>query len=144
MLTQEQGQEIFERLRKHSSCDEVELMIGGGAFALTRFANNGITQNVAEENYSLSVRVNMDGRTARATTNKKDDQSLRRVALQAEALARVQHPDPDLLAMPDAAEVEPSGVAEGGANPVFRGDGGDYGGGSRGAGGAHGGCGQEA
>ena len=110
MLTRERAQEIFEKLRKHSSCDEVELMIGGGAFALTRFANNGITQNVAEENYSLSVRVNMDGRTARASTNKTDDESLRRVVAQAEALARVQQPDADIPPMPTPAEVN-------GANP---------------------------
>ena len=106
MLTREQAQELFERLRKFSSCDELEMLIGGGAFALTRFANNGITQNVAEENYSISVRVNLDGRTARATTNKTDDESLRRVAAQAEALARVQQPDPDLLPMPRPREVE--------------------------------------
>ena len=106
MLTEEQAQDIFDKLRRHSSCDELELMIGGGASALTRFANNGITQNVAEENYSLSVRVNLDGRTARATTNKTDDESLRRVAQQAEALARVQNPDPDLMPMPTPREVE--------------------------------------
>lgn len=106
MLTQEQAGELFDRLRRHSSGDELELLIGGGALALTRFANNGITQNVAEENYSLSVRVNFDGRTARATTNKTDDESLRRVVQQAEALARVQSPDPDLLPMPTPLEVE--------------------------------------
>ena len=106
MLTRERAHDIFERLRKQSSCDEVELMIGGGASALTRFANNGITQNVSEENHYLSVRVNFDGRTARATTNKSDDESLKRVIAQAEALARVQHPDPDLLPMPTAQEVE--------------------------------------
>lgn len=106
MLTRERAHEIFERLRKHSSCDEVELMIGGGASALTRFANNGITQNVAEENHYLSVRVNFDGRTARATTNKSDDESLKRVIAQAEGLARVQQPDPDLLPMPTPQEVE--------------------------------------
>ena len=106
MLTREQGQEIFERLRRFSSCDEVEMLLGGGASALTRFANNGITQNVAEENYFFSVRVNLDGRTARATTNKSDDESLRRVVAQAEALARVQEKDADLLPMPTLAEVE--------------------------------------
>jgi PmbA protein len=106
MLTREKAHDIFQLLRRHSSCDEVELMIGGGASALTRFANNGITQNVAEENYALSVRVNFDGRTARATTNKTDDESLRRVVLQAEALAKVQQSDPDLLPMPGPREVE--------------------------------------
>jgi PmbA protein len=106
MLTRERAHGIFDRLRKHTTSDELELLIGGGAFALTRFANNGITQNVSEENYSLSVRVNFDGRTARATTNKTDDESLRSVVMQAEALARVQQSDPDLLPMPTASEVE--------------------------------------
>ena len=105
MLTREQANDIFERLRKSSSCDELELLIGGGASALTRFANNGITQNVAEENYSLSVRVNLDGRTARATTNKIDDEGLRRVVTQAQALATVQQKDPDLLPLPTPQEV---------------------------------------
>jgi predicted Zn-dependent protease len=112
MLTKEGAQEIFDRLRKYTTCDELELLIGGGASALTRFANNGITQNVSEENYSLSVRVNFDGRTARATTNKTDDESLRRVVAQAEALARVQQSDPDLLPMPKAEEVAPADSPE--------------------------------
>ena len=34
-------------------------MIYGGKFALTRFANNTIHQNVAEENYSVSVRTRL-------------------------------------------------------------------------------------
>jgi predicted Zn-dependent protease len=106
MLTPDQATDLFDRLRQHCKCDELEVMIGGGAFALTRFANNGITQNVAEENYSLSVRVNLDGRTARATTNKTDDESLKRVVAQAEALARVQHPDADMLPIPTPREVE--------------------------------------
>lgn len=111
MLTREQAHEAFERLRKFSSCDEVEMLVGGGASALTRFANNGITQNVFEESYALSVRVNLGGRTARATTNKTDDESLRRVVGQAEALARVQEPDPDLPAMLSSADAGNGGEA---------------------------------
>jgi len=105
MLSREQAHDIFDTLRKTSSCDEVELLVSGGSFALTRFANNGITQNVSEENYSFSVRVNLDGRTARATTNKSDKESLKRVVEQAEAIARVQQRDPDLLSMPTPGEV---------------------------------------
>ncbi|ABF42766.1 peptidase U62, modulator of DNA gyrase [Candidatus Koribacter versatilis Ellin345] len=105
MLTREQAHDIFGVLRKSTSCDEVELLVSGGNFALTRFANNGVTQNVSEENYSFSVRVNLDGRTARATTNKRDAESLKRVVEQAEALARVQQQDPDLLPMPTPREV---------------------------------------
>jgi PmbA protein len=111
MLTKDKAEETFARVLNHSKADETELLIGGGRSALTRFANNGITQNVAEENYSLSVRVNLDGRTARATTNKFDEDSIRRVVESATNLAKVQAPDPDLLSMADASAFDPTGVA---------------------------------
>src|SRR5580692_12968453 len=104
MLTNDRAADIFDRIRKFSSADEVEVLFSGGKFALTRFANNTIHQNVAEENYAVSVRTAFGGRTARASTNKFDDESLRRVVAASEELARVQHPDPDLLPMPDARE----------------------------------------
>jgi predicted Zn-dependent protease len=104
MLSLERAADIFDRIRKISSADEVEVLFSGGKFALTRFANNTIHQNVAEENYAVSVRTAFAGRTARASTNKFDDQSLRRVVAASEELARVQHPDPDLLPMPDSRE----------------------------------------
>src|SRR5215831_6088433 len=100
MLTREQASEIFHRLQKHSTADEVEAYFYGGRSALTRFANNVIHQNVADENYGVSVRTTFGGRTARASTNKLDEESLKRVILASESLAKVQHPDPDLLSVP--------------------------------------------
>lgn len=111
MLTKEQAADVFDRIRKLSSADEVEVLFSGGRFALTRFANNAIHQNVAEENHVVSVRAVFGGRTARASTNKFDDESLRQAVRSSESLAKVQHPDPDLLPMPDAQE------AYGGARP---------------------------
>ena len=69
MLTKDQAYEIFQRAKKHSTVDEIEVLISGGRSALTRFANNTITQNVADENIEVSVRVAFDHKTARATTN---------------------------------------------------------------------------
>jgi predicted Zn-dependent protease len=106
MLTREQAADIFDRIRRFSSADETEVLFSGGSFALTRFANNQIHQNVADENHMVSVRTVFGGRTARASTNKFDDDGLRRVVESSEALARVQHPDPDLLPMPDSREAE--------------------------------------
>jgi PmbA protein len=100
MLTREKAAEIFDQIRKLSTSDEIEAYFYGGRSALTRFANNVIHQNVAEENYGVSVRAAFDKRTARASTNKLDEESLRRVVKAAEDFARVQHPDPDLLPMP--------------------------------------------
>ena len=104
MLNLDQAGDVFARIRKLSSADEVEVLFSGGKFALTRFANNTIHQNVAEENYTVSVRTAFGGRTARASTNKFDDESLRHVVKAAETLAKMQHPDPDLLPMPDVSE----------------------------------------
>ncbi|HEX3738875.1 MAG TPA: TldD/PmbA family protein [Terriglobales bacterium] len=104
MLSHDQAADIFSRIRKHSTADEVECLFYGGRSALTRFANNTIHQNVAEENYGVSVRTVFGGRTARATTNRFDDQSLRDVVKASEDLARVQEPDSELLPVPTAGE----------------------------------------
>ncbi len=104
MLTQDHAADIFARIRKYTTADEVEVIFYGGKSALTRFANNVIHQNVAEENYGVSVRTVFSGKTARATTNRLDEDSLQRVVKASESLARVQHPDSDLLSVPAAGE----------------------------------------
>ena len=111
MLKRDQAYDIFDRIKKFSSADEVEILFSGGRFALTRFANNTIHQNIAEDNSTVSVRTVFGGRTARASTNKFDDESLRQVVKSSENLAKVQHPDPDLLSMPDSNEAGPIGNA---------------------------------
>ncbi|MFZ0733638.1 MAG: TldD/PmbA family protein [Candidatus Sulfotelmatobacter sp.] len=118
MLTFEQAAAIFDRIRKLSSADEIEVLFSGGRFALTRFANNAIHQNVAEENHVVSVRTAFGSKTARAFTNKFDDESLRQVVKSSENLAKVQHPDPDLLPVPDPTEA--SGPAEAQPPPPSR------------------------
>ena len=110
MLTLEQAADIFSRIRKYATADEVECLFYGGKSALTRFANNTIHQNVAEENYGVSVRTAFGGRTARATTNKFDEDSLRDVVRASENLARVQEPDPDLLPVPSPEEMSDRNV----------------------------------
>ncbi len=104
MPSRDQAAELVQRIRKYSVADEVEVIIYHTRNALTRFANNVIHQNLAEENVAVSVRTAFAGRTARATTNKIDDEGLQRVVEASERLAKVQHADPDLLPMPDARE----------------------------------------
>ena len=108
MLNRDQAQSIFDRVRRYSQADETEVLIYGGRSALTRFANNTIHQNVAEEGYLVSIRAALDGKTARATTNKLDDDSLKRAAESAFTLARMQERNPDLLPMPSPGDVHQS------------------------------------
>ena len=90
MLNEAKAQQIFEKVKKFATADEVEVLLAGGKSALTRFANNTIHQNVAEENYICSIRTNFGGRTARSTTNKFDDDSLRRAVGIIRAARRIE------------------------------------------------------
>jgi predicted Zn-dependent protease len=109
MLTSEKAADIFDRIRRFSSADEVEAIFTGSRFALTRFANNTIHQNVEEENSIVSIRTNFAGRTARATANQFDDASLQRAVAASESLAKVQVPDPDVVPMPTSKEANGEG-----------------------------------
>jgi PmbA protein len=117
LLTRDRASDIFERLKKFSTADEIEAYFYGGHSALTRFANNVIHQNVAEQNYGVSVRTAFGGRTARASTNKLDDASLKRVIAASESLAKVQQPDSDLLPVPTPPERDAANVSK---NPQSR------------------------
>jgi predicted Zn-dependent protease len=85
---------------------EVEVIEASHNEALTRFANNAIHQNVAERARHLSVRALVDGRTARASTNRTDREAIREVVAQAVALARSSEPDPGLPPLAEPAGYE--------------------------------------
>jgi len=100
-------EEIFEAAvaaGRASGVRDLEAMIGAGTYALTRFANNTIHQNVADRTGYLSIRALMDGRTARASTNRLDREGIQRVVEQAIAITRLQVPDPELLPLAGAAD----------------------------------------
>lgn len=107
LLAEKELRRIVERILKLSEADETEVALDATTDALTRFANNTIHQNVAEQLLAISVRTVFDGRTARATTNKTDEDSLRRVVAASSALARSQPRDPDLLPMLGAQAYAP-------------------------------------
>jgi PmbA protein len=83
---------------------EVEAILSSGSQALTRFANNAIHQNVAESSSHLSVRARIEGRTARASTNRLDPKSIADIVEQAIVLTRLTEPDEESLPL-----AEPSG-----------------------------------
>jgi PmbA protein len=99
LLTQSELRRIAERVFKLGDADETEVMIDATSDALTRFANNTIHQNVAEQGLTISVRTVFDGRTARATTNRTDDESLERVVAASATIAKSQAKIPHMLPM---------------------------------------------
>jgi PmbA protein len=96
-LSRQLADDLFGKVLKFSRAPETEASISGVSYSLTRFANNAIHQNVAEEDVNISVRAITERRTARASTNRFDDDSIRQVCERALSLAELQPPDPELL-----------------------------------------------
>src|SRR5258708_31262497 len=92
---------------KSFGAHDVEAIFGAHREALTRFANNTIHQNVSEQARMLSVRVQLDGKTARATTNRLDAASIRSAVAESIAFSKAASADPELLPL-----VEPASSAE--------------------------------
>jgi PmbA protein len=88
------------RIAKSTGADETEVHIDETTDSLTRFANNAIHQNVAERGLNVSIRTLVDSRTARATTNRLDEDSLRAAIEASLSLAHSQPKDPHQLPVP--------------------------------------------
>jgi predicted Zn-dependent protease len=83
---------------------EIEAIVSEETQSLTRFANNTIHQNVSERSTQLSVRPVIEGRTARATTNRLDRNGIRHVVGEAIAITRLNESDADLPPLAGPAE----------------------------------------
>ena len=104
---QEQAAGIFQQMVDEARAlgvTEIEAVVAGETQALTRFANNAIHQNVSERVVSVSVRPVIDGRTARATTNRVDRDAIRDVVGQAIAITRLTEADGELPPLAGRAE----------------------------------------
>ena len=108
LLTRADARRIFEealRTAHKLGVREVEVTLSTAASALTRFANNAIHQNVAERRRHVSVRVVMEQRTARASTNRVDEPAAAAAVEQAATLARARGPDPEVLPLAEDADI---------------------------------------
>jgi predicted Zn-dependent protease len=96
-LTEAEARELAARVLAMSRADEARVNITSGVEGNTRFAVNQITTSGDAENASLSVSSAFGRRTGSATTNRFDDESLRRVVETSETLARLAPEDPEYL-----------------------------------------------
>ncbi|HSK48043.1 MAG TPA: TldD/PmbA family protein [Coriobacteriia bacterium] len=108
MLTSDQARELARRAVALTHADEAEALVAAETSALTRFANNRINQNVAEENALVSVRAVLGKQIGVASTNRTDDASLKACCEAAVAAARVAPADPKFPGLPEPEAVRPS------------------------------------
>jgi PmbA protein len=98
---------LLNKILGYSQAEQTEVIYFGTESALTRFANNHIHQNVAESNHELHVRAVVGKRMGVATTNRLDDESLRRVTEQALEIAHLSPENPEFHSLPGPQPVVP-------------------------------------
>src|SRR5438128_4610580 len=106
-LTDESELKLFTAgLLERSPAQQTEVMVTEWDSALTRFANNGIHQNVAERNVSVRVRVVKDGKTGVASINQLNESAATDVLKRAIAIADLQSKG-EVVPMPGPAKSQP-------------------------------------
>jgi len=98
--------QFMSGLLERSPAQQTEVMVTEWDSALTRFANNGIHQNVAERNVSVRVRVVKDGKTGVASINQLNEGAATDVLKRAVAIADLQ-PRGEVVPMPGPAPAPP-------------------------------------
>lgn len=96
-LSREEAQRIAERVLSFSRADQARVNINSGTEGNTRFAVNQISTAGDVSNISIVVTSAFGNKVASATTNRTDDESLRRVVETSERLARLVPEDPEYL-----------------------------------------------
>jgi predicted Zn-dependent protease len=106
VLNEDQAKTLLSRVLKLSPAHATEVSIESQDTALTRFANNNIIQNVAENDLKIAIRVLHQDKMGRAVTNKTDADSLAASCEQALHLAKHTSPDPQTLPLPGRQSYE--------------------------------------
>lgn len=90
-----------------SGADDTEVLLYERASSLTRYSNSAIHQNVAEDDITVSFRLVNGGHTGVASTNKTDEDSLRKAIDRASAFSAAGSADPKYPGLPKPMPVHP-------------------------------------
>ena len=100
---------LAERALAHAEREgatECEALVMAEDAALTRFANSQIHQNVAETNATINLRFVVGKRVGVASSDRTDDEGLRRLAANAAAIVRVVEELDDWAGLPETTPIE--------------------------------------
>ncbi|TKJ39058.1 hypothetical protein CEE37_11580 [candidate division LCP-89 bacterium B3_LCP] len=96
-MDHEEAQSLVAKTLSLSDADETEVLLAGENEDLTRFSDNAISQNVSRSTVELTVKVHLGSKVGRATTDKFDRESLKRVVANAKKIAAQQNDNLELL-----------------------------------------------
>lgn len=104
MLNKKKAEQILSEAIRYSPADETEVILSGGKTFSTRFTNNYISQNGAQKEYDLTVRVAFGQQVGVASCNLFDGDNLKQVVDNACLAARHSKPDLDWTPVLEARE----------------------------------------
>lgn len=99
---------ICDKALKDCDGDQAEAVVVARNAALTRFANAAIHQNVVSREAELRVRVVRGTRVAMVTTDRLDDEGIRRAATDASELAKLTPENPTFGGLPGDRGLRPA------------------------------------
>ncbi|MDH7601304.1 MAG: TldD/PmbA family protein [Armatimonadota bacterium] len=96
----------LEKTLTFSPADQTEVTLSVGSWALTRFANSYIHQNMASESISARVRVVFGKKVAAAYADVAGEDGLKDLISRAVEMARHQDDNPDFVSLPEASDAQ--------------------------------------
>lgn len=105
MTSAERDRKICERIFSLAKRTDVEVILFSSESALTRFADNIISQNVSNRSLEIVIRAVQGGRVGRVSLNHAGDAELKGAVESALAMLKTQKPDPELLPLPKPVPV---------------------------------------
>lgn len=106
MIGEKEAKRLCKDVLGRMGDDSGEVFLSVADSYLTRFATNYIHQNVAERNFTLTVKAVLGKRSGSATTNRLDAEALDEVVARAKASAKVSPENPDHPGLTEKAEYQ--------------------------------------
>ena len=103
-MGEERMRAMLELALAHSPADQTEVALSAGHWALTRFANSAIHQNMASGNAGMNVRAVFGKKVASASSNVIDEAGVRALVDRAVDMARHQDENPDFVSLPEPTD----------------------------------------
>ncbi|MGC8862736.1 MAG: TldD/PmbA family protein [Armatimonadota bacterium] len=101
LMGEERMQAMLDLALEHSKADQTEVAFSSGNWALTRFANSSIHQNMTSNSVGMQVRAVIGKKVASASSNVTDEAGIRALVDLAVEMARHQDDNPDFVSLPD-------------------------------------------
>jgi predicted Zn-dependent protease len=105
MDTRSRYRKICDKILSMTGKRQAEVLICSRDEALTRFAENVISQNVGSRTEEIGIRLIEGGKVATVTVNREDDRTIKEAVSSAVEILRYQKPDPELLPLQSPKKV---------------------------------------